>query len=481
MWVAMAIFGLLITSQYIESKFRISDIEPSIEQLTWSNLTKIDGPQGIAGQGMVYVSSLRKVLMFGGQDSTYRTLNDMWLFDTSNAKWDKVISNPPLGRGDPVLSYIPDDGHGKDIIFLFGGWYNDSLGKVGRLSDTWYYYPSENRWQQIKTIVHPSARSDSAFAYDSKRKILLIYGGYNGSYLSDLWVYSFINSSWFKIEPNSELSPPPLADARMEYDKRNDIFIMFGGNNDFNKTKGFNHYSSTWAFNISSLAWVNMTQPNHPPARDYSFFTYDEDMGVFMLYGGYGEGVALDDVWVYSFTTNTWIKLDTKNTPPARFAGGFVYDPMHKLYFMFGGLVGEDYLNDIWAFRYFPDVRIKLEHTAALTNIPIQFKVTISNNVTSIKEYKWDFGDGSNSNYIEPPHTFENEGRYNVTILLKDELGQEFKDSFLIFVEPKFIIIWDSLLLSMLIIPSSFAIIKSLVYKRRISKHNSNIDRMGDA
>lgn len=318
----------------------------------WSNATQSQGPPPLAGQGMVYSLNQSRFYMFGGQVPSYLTESRTWSYDPASSRWSLVQASGPVpkGRADPIMT-LATDKNGRECVFLFGGWYNDSNGVVGRLDDTWLFYPASQRWVQLSAVNAPSPRSDSAVGYDGHTAQVWIYGGYNGTYLSDLWVFSMLNESWSKITHVSIPNPPPLSDARMGFDSSDGVMVMFGGNNGLNLTLGFNHYDTTWVLDSTTYAWRNFTQGTTPLPRDYAFFAYDNGDDLFVLFGGYGQSVPLGDTWTYDYPGNVWNQLGTPLSPPSRYAGGSAYDPADRLFLVYGGVHGEEYLSDTWTLR----------------------------------------------------------------------------------------------------------------------------------
>ncbi len=409
-----------------------------IQPMTWINLTKSPSPPILAGDAMIFDSGQNQFLLFGGQPK-YVTINELWSFDPSTLAWRQLNPASPLppGRADPMFVWLSPTPKSltQDNALLFGGWYNNSAGTVGRLGDSWYYSPTNNTWHQVSTHGTPTGRSDSAVAYDPEDNYVLMYGGYNGtSYLSDLWAYYPQNETWLQF-PRSNL--PPLADARMHYETRNHVFVMFGGNNNLSTTEAYNHYNTTWIFTPSTRSWSKANPPISPPARDYAQFAYNPDYELFMLQGGYDDGVALGDTWLYSYITDTWVQLHPPASPPARFAGVMEYASSIRTFVLFGGGINNTALNDTWAFQYTPITKITIDAPQVIhAEDPAQFSLTISNSAVSIVYYVWTFGDGSNSTSASPSHTYSTNGTYGVHLRITDVLNESFNSTLTLKVLP---------------------------------------------
>lgn len=417
------------------NRFRPSEVLAATQQqssaITWINETQAGGPPMLAGQAMVYDQGVDRFYMFGGQP-LYRTSSQLWELDPQSYAWSLVTppSQAPPDRADATLVDIgPTPTRPKqDFILLFGGWYNSSVGIVGRYSDTWYYFPTNNTWRQVSTSAAPPPLSDAAGSFDPESNTVIIYGGYNGTYYSATWTYSVENSSWYRTPVRSSVNPPPLADARMQFDSLDGIFVMFGGNNDLDRSEPYNHNNETWTFNMTSLGWRHLETHGIPPSRDYGYMAYDRDYDVFLLFGGYGEGIALSDTWLYSYPTDTWARLRPLDSPSPRFAGGIAYSPETQSFALYGGGFNNSDLRDTWAFRYSPQPVLRISSTATsfVAGGPIGFGYQISGNSTDIEYSVWTFGDGSSATGRTPVHSFVTPGRYIVSLSVTDVLGETF-------------------------------------------------------
>ncbi len=70
---------------------------------------------------MVYISHLKKILVYGG-NCLGLTLNDFWLLDTKNLEWEKVEidqldTKAKKGLEGALAYYHPD----KHLVYLIGG------------------------------------------------------------------------------------------------------------------------------------------------------------------------------------------------------------------------------------------------------------------------------------------------------------------------------------------------------------------------
>lgn len=312
----------------------------------WTNVTQAISPPAMAGAVMAYSSQDNRFVLFGGWNGT--TLGETWVFDPVGLAWEKLATQgSPPARGDGAFAYDPRG----DVFVLFGGWYDFPPGVYHRLGDTWHFYLSNLTWVQISSPTSPSPRSDSAIAHDTLDRGLVLFGGFDGSnYLGETWRYDTQAGRWTNSSPTTE--PPPRADGRLAYDSRHNRFVLFAGNDFSGPNFTFHHLDDTWVYEWPGNTWTRLPLDEHPSARDYAVFAFDDEAGEFLLHGGYGERVILGDLWSFNLAQNRWIDVHVVRGPEPRFAAVGGYDSRDDLFVIFGGLGNGGLLADTWFLRY---------------------------------------------------------------------------------------------------------------------------------
>src|SRR5262245_25538876 len=79
--------------------------------------------------------------------------------------------------------------------------------------------------QTLWTPAGPFAQAGQAMAYDSARGRIVMFGGYEGSYLGTTWEWD--GTSWLARAPAT--SPPVRANHAMAYDSARQRVVLFGG------------------------------------------------------------------------------------------------------------------------------------------------------------------------------------------------------------------------------------------------------------
>jgi hypothetical protein len=168
--------------------------------------------------GFVYDIRRERFVAFGGSGGRGQYNSDTWEWD--GAAWTKLAVSGPSGRMSQAMVY--DARRGRTVVF--GGMTGQPGSRPTLLNDTWEF--DGRAWSQI-AIEGPSPRHGAAVAYDSKRGLVMLFGGYAGETLAaDTW--SFDGRSWQKL---ADAGPDGRGSA-MAYDAKRDRLVLFGGRGD---------------------------------------------------------------------------------------------------------------------------------------------------------------------------------------------------------------------------------------------------------
>jgi len=82
-------------------------------------------------------------------------------------------------------------------------------------------------WTEMDADPHPSARYGHDMAYSGEENKILLFGGYDGAYDSETWLYDVSTDTWSRALP----SPAPSGRYfhKMTYDSGNNKVVLFGG------------------------------------------------------------------------------------------------------------------------------------------------------------------------------------------------------------------------------------------------------------
>lgn len=171
---------------------------------TWTEVKK-NRADARSNAAMWFDPTLKKIVLYGGigrpqPENTIRRYSDMWSFDGNNG-WTKMSDvTTPGERYDARVLVDPRNNR----VMLYGGIRIDQVDEKGRkqvfADDLWEWNGS--RWTKITNAVNlPSARQAFGLSYDPISDRIVMFGGYNGLFLSDTWT----SQDWLRWEPREEV------------------------------------------------------------------------------------------------------------------------------------------------------------------------------------------------------------------------------------------------------------------------------------
>jgi len=207
----------------------------------WTEITGGSSPSARGRHTTAYDPNGNRMLMFGGRwrpdgqsSGDYTVYNDLWAFDFDDDTWtllDDGTGTGPQGRWFPASVYDERD----DTFYIFGGGINTNPLNFVFVMDVWAY--KDGAWSAVTTLGQPpSPRLWSAYAYDSFRHELVVFGGQPGNFVSgsfnDTHVLSLSTNQWSKVHPGGLSAPSARFSAMMTYDSTRDQILLTGGHVD---------------------------------------------------------------------------------------------------------------------------------------------------------------------------------------------------------------------------------------------------------
>lgn len=168
--------------------------------------------------------------------------------------------------------------------------------------------------------------------------------------VDELAIYGWNGERWSVVPVDPGTAPPSRSGHAVAYDETSGAMVVFGGNESSLAAAGQfgTGLSDTWSLEIGSstagpsLAWVEHTVANPPPARDRHGMVYTPGVGV-VMFGGIASDrnrTVLDDLWVWD--GQTWNEVPrTTPWPPARACHAMVHDPETGAVGVIGGVTAE--------------------------------------------------------------------------------------------------------------------------------------------
>jgi cysteine-rich repeat protein len=244
------------------------------------------------------------------------------------ANWAPVpIKSDRFSRRSMAFAY---DSARKELV-IFGGVLSNEL------DDTLIFDGAKISTKQVFT--HPSARRDAAMAYDSVRRRIVLFGGRDGfENKQDTWEWDGI--VWKQILGLIAVPPATVA-PRMVFDPVKKSMLLLTHDEQSTST-------SLWSYD--GVAWRETSQGAiGPTARDFASIAYDSKRALTVVFGGLDvQGLALNnEVWEWNSRTSTWRKSPFTGPGP-RQSMAMVYDDNANMMVGYGGLNNGTIFRETW-------------------------------------------------------------------------------------------------------------------------------------
>ena len=328
------------------------------------------GPVGHTHPVGAWVAGTSQFLVLDGDNDNQ--LFDFFYYPPGGSYWQDW-SDPGVGGGLRYGCTFAFN-RAENTAYLFGG--QNMHGNAG--NTTWSYsfgsavtYTSQKGW--FCDFFHELADNNipqvtrHVSVWDQKRNRMLVFGGTNGSYVSQNAVYAYQDSvgGWYYgIHVTTTGTPPtPRYGTAAIYDELHRRMIVFGGTDSL----GGNSDNDVWALNLPALTWTHLLPTGTPPLGRYQHTAvYDSRRCRMIVYSGNvtypGNG---RDVWELNLVpaTPAWTQLSpalyATAEPMKRFQHAAVYDSTGDRMLVYGGLYpapsgfGSEYpLKDLWSLQF---------------------------------------------------------------------------------------------------------------------------------
>lgn len=244
----------------------------------------------------------------------------------------------PPPRIDGTIAYDAD----AASLYLFGGQARDTL------NDLWRYSIPSKTWLRLEpTGTLPLPRLGHTLLFDEQRKRLILFGGQGGGFFSDVWAFDLKTQRWTLLAPENT-GPSRRYGHSAILDTETNRMIISHGFTDSGR------FDDTWAFDLSSNRWLNITPSGTRPLRRcLHHAVLDPASRQMYLYGGCASGFGpcpLGDLWSFDLRSNSWTEITGAVKPPPRQHYGISFDSRRKQLVLFGGGGGQGVLGDTWLF-----------------------------------------------------------------------------------------------------------------------------------
>jgi len=290
---------------------------------------RLDGP-------LVYDLEGRRLLLFGGQDSSAR--NDLWAFSLERQEWAEL--NPSGARPPARFGHTTVFDPSRRRLLVFGG------QAAGFFGDVWAYDVAANAWRQLASDnAGPSRRYGHSAIYDSARDRMVISHGFtDAGRFDDTWAFELAMNNWRNLSP-SGTRPLRRCLHHAVHDEQGGQMLLYGGCASGN---GPCPLDDLWSFDLATNQWTQRAATLRPAARQWYAMAFDSARRRLVLFGGSGSRGSLDDTWEYDPATNAWTQLAPRGDAPAprsRHEAAFV--PDLRSVFFFGGRTDSGLTNEL--------------------------------------------------------------------------------------------------------------------------------------
>jgi len=253
------------------------------------------------------------------------------------------------------------------------------------------------QWRQLTpaTSAAPEPRSHGVAVYDPIARRVVVFGGESDAGLhNDAWAFDLVASSWNRLQTRNP-PPEPRLGADAVYDPNGHQMVLWAGQ------QGSRFFNDTWALDLRTLEWRDLSPTARPQARygsasgfdpaerrlvQFAGFTdltrrfqdtqaFDLDTGTWedltpggarpsvrclltaalhvpsrqmIAYGGQRSG-PLDDLWAFDLGTRQWTELTPTVRPEGRMLASSFVDREAR-FVVFGGSTRSSRVNESWAF-----------------------------------------------------------------------------------------------------------------------------------
>ena len=303
-------------------------------------------PSGRHVQAAIYDPGDHRMILFGGY-GVGGVQGDLWSLDLTNQIWRQlVVPDGPGPRWGMLSAY---DARRRRMV-LFGGAQSATPGNEQLVNDVWALSLGKTlAWSRIvPTGQGPSARLVGTMVYDSRRDRMIVFGGFDGAFLNDVWALELSGTPhWVRLNPSGPLPPGRDVEDGV-YDEDLDRVVIHGG------WSGSDYLDDLWSLDLATNAWTEHHPVVKPSKRRESAVAYDARHGRMFVWGGSdGDDELLGDLWeLWLGKVPTWKQLapESEDGPSPRSTHRAVYDERYDRLVGFGGYAGDVYSEETWAF-----------------------------------------------------------------------------------------------------------------------------------
>lgn len=230
----------------------------------------------------------------------------------------------PAARSGHMMAYDTKRG----VVVMFGG--EERTGTY-MLNDTWEWDGQD--WKQIFPDNFPQGRRGSQMFYDDESGRIILLGGFYFQApdrvftpLNDVWAWDGVTWQYVTTMPKSLIINNP----NVAHDAQRGRTVLF---------------DSKQVLSWEGGQWNAVAVGLGPQNRLGTWLAADPDSGRMLLFGGVESNVQLNDTWMLD--GDTWRELHPDLSPRPRDAYVMFFDPGRNSFILYGG-VNAGALDDMW-------------------------------------------------------------------------------------------------------------------------------------
>ncbi|MBX3475411.1 MAG: choice-of-anchor D domain-containing protein [Planctomycetes bacterium] len=300
----------------------------------WTNISAVSAPFMPSRREMAVAADPtgRKAWIFGGTNGGQ--FGDLWELDVNNPTAIWTLLAPPAPG--------PAARHAHAGCMDGNGWLVTATGFVNSTAqaDTWAIDTGNiaGGWVNPIVLVSPTSLVTASVALDPVANRLIAFGGLaNGMPAAGLWQLDLAApiSGWQTLAATGT-GPTARRSATLVYEAANQRMILFGG-----RAGAANNtiVGEVWALNLSGPpAWTLLSPGGTPPGTRAQHVAVVDHLGRMVIWGGLDStGAMHNTTFALDLSTLNWVNLSPTGAPLARVATSAVFDPVNQRMLVYGG------------------------------------------------------------------------------------------------------------------------------------------------
>ncbi len=272
----------------------------SIDNKLWTGITDTIMPPARTGHNLVPFMN-KYIYLFGGVTSDNKPTNDLWVFDTTTNKWEKI--NLPLLNQKLDHQAVTASKDGR-YIYIYGGQTAD-----GTASTKFMVYDTElNFFKELAEIGTGTEfhRFGHQLVSAKDGNVILLIGGstaINKTPVTKHYQYDIKENKWAPLTPTGSSADINIAD-HTAVNKDDTIYILGGRKTTSGALK--NVMTLTFADNETTTqpTVTNLNKPMKTARFKYSATLVGDD--IYVAGGNISSANKTDTVEKFDTTNNTW-------------------------------------------------------------------------------------------------------------------------------------------------------------------------------